>query len=145
MFLKREIEQDPDEDGKPRVQRCGLVVPDCCKQVKRTGAVFVTVETDPHFTGSPTPVAHWGVRWLEFTVRHYLMDQNTPWNQLVADHTPKFCPFCGTPLPELVPRELAPTHEPAADGDYCGTCEERSSSCKCWPLACRWKPTTEQA
>lgn len=56
---------------------------------------------------------------------------------------PLFCPHCGTPLPEIerVPDEElpGPTHEPVADGDHCGTCEERSRNCTCMYPEVRWR------
>jgi hypothetical protein len=56
---------------------------------------------------------------------------------------PGFCPHCGTPLPEIerVPEaELpGPIHEPVGDGDYCGTCDERSRNCICMFPECAWR------
>jgi hypothetical protein len=59
---------------------------------------------------------------------------------------PKFCPCCGVPLPEVVrrARSLGPTHRPVSDGDYCGTCQERSRECRCLPPATAWRPVTEK-
>jgi hypothetical protein len=61
----------------------------------------------------------------------------------LGEYQIEFCPFCGTKLPDVerIPEaELpGPIHEPVADGDYCGTCDERSRSCRCFHPACAWK------
>lgn len=59
----------------------------------------------------------------------------------------KFCPFCGTPLPEIeritkkkeLPGRL---YTPEADGDYCGTCDARSMNCTCMYPECGWRTVT---
>jgi hypothetical protein len=56
---------------------------------------------------------------------------------------PEFCPFCATNLPDIERRpedELpGPVHRPVADGDYCGTCDERSRACECWGPEVLWR------
>ena len=53
-----------------------------------------------------------------------------------------FCPFCGTPVPEI---ERAKTgrmkmYVPTYDGGYCKTCNERSMCCGCAYPERAWKP-----
>lgn len=54
-----------------------------------------------------------------------------------------FCPHCGAPMPKIerVPEaEIAgPVHRPVFDGDYCGTCDERSRNCHCLPPEFAWR------
>ncbi len=54
-----------------------------------------------------------------------------------------FCPHCGVRLPEVerVPEDelLGPIHSPVSDGDYCGTCDERSRGCTCLYPTAAWR------
>lgn len=55
----------------------------------------------------------------------------------------KFCPHCGTKLPDVerLKEEELPgkIHVPVDDGNYCGTCEDRSGRCTCWPPEAAWR------
>ena len=57
-----------------------------------------------------------------------------------------FCPHCGTQLPEIEKRPdiPGPTHVPVYDGDYCGTCDQRSRCCTCYYPEVAWRPVTEK-
>lgn len=48
---------------------------------------------------------------------------------------PTFCPFCGTRLPTMTKKAVppAPLMVCTDGGNHCDTCEERLSSCTCWP------------
>ena len=52
-----------------------------------------------------------------------------------------YCPFCGTKLPEveLDPKPDGKIYTLAYDGDYCGTCKERSMVCECRPPAASYR------
>jgi hypothetical protein len=53
-----------------------------------------------------------------------------------------YCPHCGTQLPEIQRRtsELPNTvYTPSGDGDYCGTCNQRSMNCGCMGPTCAWE------
>lgn len=58
-----------------------------------------------------------------------------------TDFQVEFCPYCGTKLPDIEPREdiPGPTHRPVADGDYCGTCGQRSRGCTCLNPSVAWQ------
>lgn len=60
---------------------------------------------------------------------------------LAEKPTPKFCPFCATPLPKPVPRHipLEPVRDIIDGGYYCNTCHERLMCCQCWPTEARWE------
>ncbi|MDB4278031.1 hypothetical protein N9917_00215 [Deltaproteobacteria bacterium] len=53
------------------------------------------------------------------------------------------CPHCGTKMPEVerTPKDElpGPVHYPVGDGDYCGTCDERSRSCRCLFPTALWR------
>jgi len=53
----------------------------------------------------------------------------------------KFCPHCGTPVPEIQRTDnlIGPVYKPSADGDYCATCESRSGCCSCLPPTFLWE------
>ena len=55
-----------------------------------------------------------------------------------------YCPFCGAKLPEveLAPKPKGKIYTLAYDGDYCGTCDERSMACNCRPPAARYRIKT---
>ena len=47
---------------------------------------------------------------------------------------PKFCPYCGMPLPKMRRKNPVPENIcRAGDGYYCETCEERLDACLCDP------------
>ena len=60
---------------------------------------------------------------------------------------PSFCPHCGTELPVVerapVDELPGPVHRPVGDGDYCGTCGERSRECSCMFPAAAWRTVRE--
>jgi len=61
---------------------------------------------------------------------------------------PKFCPHCGTALPEIerVPKEELPdpVYYPEYDGGYCETCNERSMCCTCYPPEVGWRTVKKE-
>ena len=59
--------------------------------------------------------------------------------------SPKYCPHCGTKLPDVErrPEPPGPVHVPVSDGDYCGTCDQRSQCCTCFYPEVAWRPVTE--
>ena len=54
----------------------------------------------------------------------------------------KFCPFCGTNVPEIELNPLAKRRKiyNTDSGDYCESCGERSMCCNCIPAPFRWRP-----
>jgi hypothetical protein len=59
----------------------------------------------------------------------------------VWQSVPKFCPYCGTTLPEIRPRAKPYKNvcKVTDGGYYCDTCEERLMGCKCHPPECAWE------
>lgn len=55
---------------------------------------------------------------------------------------PKFCPFCGKPLPKLVKRAKPPKQISLIvdGGNSCDTCGERLSNCACATPEQAWEP-----
>jgi hypothetical protein len=53
----------------------------------------------------------------------------------------KFCPFCGTKVPDIELNNSVNKKEVHnGDLDYCETCGERNMCCECLPPEFKWKP-----
>ncbi len=54
----------------------------------------------------------------------------------------KFCPFCSKNLPDIELNPLAKRRKiyNTDSGDYCESCQERSTCCDCLPAPFRWRP-----
>ena len=83
--------------------------------------VFSPIPKDFQFPDEELGEPYWTVREMEKAI--------------------SYCPFCGAKLPEV---EL--DHNPSGkiytlldDGDYCGTCKERSMECNCRPPAAHYR------
>lgn len=99
--------------------------PKCCKEAQEYPAITFSVDYDKD------PVeGKWYISTNEhlcsrLSIRNRFFYENRP--------APKFCPYCGTPLPEMIRKDPVPENICVITdgGYYCDTCEERLSSCKC--------------
>lgn len=83
------------------------------------------------------------VRWLTsmHDVEIFYIKQRergeTGWNNIPE---PKFCTYCGEPVPKLVKKKNPPSHCVYTDGGYyCNNCGERLQCCSCLPPEAAWE------
>lgn len=108
------IVKTPENCPSPR-----HVTPQCCDRVKNTSAVFLYMEEGEK------------PKWV---VRVYF----TPYKCSDVQEA-KFCPFCATPVPKIIPSgETRPICKDTGGG-YCETCGERLRCCTCLPSEFAWK------
>lgn len=111
------------------------VTPQCCSQSKESKVPYLEFkrENDSYmFLRDMKPV--WCVKGV-YKYEH----SEAQWE---VSTEVKFCPFCGTNLPEIELNPLAKNKSiyDTDSGDYCETCNERSMCCECLPAPFRWKP-----
>ena len=128
------VDEETDEDLMVEVEH-GTLVPDCCEAARTLLTVVCSYDYDDMCEDrfkDATPKWHLASPSPDFTSRVY--SGNLHYYDLPT-HDPKFCPYCGTPLPSvrrLPPDQVPqPMHDPDEDGDYCGSCDERSMNCTC--------------
>lgn len=102
-----------------------IVTPACCSAVVWDKFVHLTVDDD----GKPG----WSLALAPYHERGASV-----WE---PPRTPKFCPYCGSSLPDIEPRlgVTAPVFS-SEEGYYCDTCRERCDCCICLPRSALWQP-----
>jgi len=117
-----------------------LIVPGCCRSSLYHPAV--TLRWKPHCDmekDAPVWTASIPASFTEaIDMREYVAQ---------ALHRTHFevacCPFCGTPVPEVVQREVpagVSIFVPDRGYEHCGTCGERSCNCICLDPLVLWAP-----
>lgn len=104
-----------------------VITTECCEKAN-SGALLLCYVGDVFGANGEKPI------WMACTKRSHL----------VSCEPCSFCPFCGSPVPELEPRKTG--NLKIASGrpgiyymDYCGTCNERHMCCECAPPEWKWK------
>lgn len=149
-------ETEDDEEGMiPYLVRKGIIVPDCCEEAQY-GHIYLSYRTHaiPGFEKLTQQeifrtIKPWWMVWppeLNFVVPPGKMG-DYEYHKKVMHFRASHCPFCGTELPEIVPRAEAmqpvPLHDCNEDGGYCLTCGERSGwGCQCFSPIFRWTTAT---
>lgn len=130
-FRDSYMTEDSDLDLEVEVPfENGYVVPDCCEEARTLATVILRYDyedlTDEGGTfQKATP--RWSLGWHPGVAERMYRQGAIP-----APKQPRYCPYCAAALPEVRRRADAPrTHTPIADGDYCGTCDQRSMACQC--------------
>jgi hypothetical protein len=132
-----------------------LVTPKCCPEIQDCKLIIAVVDwpdCDLRGETSADIPPRWAARMFEhedWVSRHTRTMSEKERKKLVVKHEdgsetwpnicvvdkapdPKFCPFCGTPLPKLVKKKRPPKVQLVEDGGYyCSTCGERIRSCEC--------------
>ncbi len=100
--------------------------PTCCDEIDK-GPKYDYDEKGPHIRLRTYRLSSPPNNWEDILSPH--------WTMRAASIEVYFCPFCGTKLPEveLLDHPPHPIWTSEMDGDYCGTCSERSMCCKCNP------------
>ena len=115
--------------------------PTCCAAMQKFPAIVASDD------GSSQDTEKCGVRWyirIAGSLRSGLVGYEE-WERDMVRRPPhpKFCPFCGTGLPQLVLKEEPPAGpvEHVTDGGYyCDTCGERCGGpCRCLPTVARFR------
>ena len=98
--------------------------PQCCDAAK-AGPVRIVVldDDDRHNLSAATPVF-----WGGFRQHSERLGFET-----YCVTPAKFCPFCATPLPQIVLRDPPVIAHHSTDGYYCDHCKQRNSACRCPP------------
>ena len=116
------------------------VTPQCCEESTKRKVPFLEFPWEKNekrngFLKNRKPV--WCVKAID-AITYTSTDINEYEDPMEA----KYCPYCGTNLPEI---ELNPNAKRRKiyntdSGDYCESCKERSMCCNCLPAPFRWKP-----
>jgi hypothetical protein len=115
-----------------------FIFPTCCEEARKHPSVFVGVNV--YDGDSREAEAMWIVPPIPINdVRTHLMEKYGTDGLLRP--SPKFCPYCGTPLPKLVRKDPFPEETCVVEdgGYYCSTCKERLNCCICFPSEHAWK------
>lgn len=104
-----------------------FVTPKCCEDVQKFKTIYLAIDYYAFCEGNNEAPPEWRVRCRS--------DEYDSDSSEVA----KFCPHCGTPVPEVEPSGCDRNICTSLDGDYCNTCNERLMSCRCLPPEQRWK------
>lgn len=111
-----------------------FVTPRCCKEVDEHATVYLSLPIE-YFDGDLEASKAMKPVWK---IRSY----NVRWGPEITWSTEvvKFCPHCGTPLPDIEPSNLKKVYVLEKSGDYCGLCKNRNRECTCKPPEFAWKP-----
>lgn len=117
----------------------GIVVPDCCTDIQLMPVVRLAYKyEDLCEEGWDDKKPVWKMQGPDF----HLISNLYPEGGYDLTSIATYCPYCGSALPDVQRRtEPLPNkvHRPVYDGDYCGTCNERSRNCTCMLPACGWE------
>jgi hypothetical protein len=121
-----------------------IPLPQCCEGAKKYPAVHFEVgggDEDSHKVDG-----RWWVGLFK-ELEHVLARKDRDYYANAdAFPEPKFCPYCGTPLPRMVRKKPMPPNicRVQDGGYYCSTCRENLNGCLCDPPASAFepKPTT---
>jgi len=126
---------DPEEEGW--TMRNLVIVPDCCEESSKLMTVALQLSHDEIYErpGQDGCTPQWVISSSFREHLEYVHGQDHP--RLIV----KFCPHCAAPMPAIQPRQepLSPALSVSDGGYYCDTCENRLSSCHCWPAEARWE------
>ena len=119
-----------------------IPLPMCCEAARKWPAVTFSVDSGGDAGDSHTDPGRWWVsqhRELDLTLSSVTRHRYAPAD---AFPPPKFCPYCGTPLPEMRRKDpMPPTVCRVTDGGYyCDTCHERLNCCLCDPPSSAFEP-----
>jgi hypothetical protein len=113
--------------------------PPCCPAARLYPAVTFLLD---HYESGDTDLVRG--RWLA-SLHDGLMREESLFRgtleYLTERPEAKFCPYCGTAVPEM--RRVSPSTPVCRvtdGGYYCDTCKERLSSCTCLPPEAAWEP-----
>lgn len=129
-------EEDMEVDGLYQDLRVLILAavprPTCCTEAREWAPIVLRLGQKGGYDRDPDR-AEWGIslEWDHITATDKRM-RNAP--------TPKFCPYCATPLPKMVRKEDPPSPLCRNEDDYCGTCTERLDSCFCYPPTSAFEP-----
>jgi hypothetical protein len=121
---KEHLEMDTLMEELAAKQRAALPLPTCCEAAKNYPTITFGVNSD-------TGVGKWYAQ-LYRELTQYLSLKEGWWDNMPD---PKFCPYCGTGLPNMVRKNPVPEDicTITDGGYYCDTCKERLQSCICLP------------
>ena len=143
------------------------VHPNCCDEMRRRQSISLAI-SDSFYEGEETKPT-WEIRGYRPAhiepIRHeshvtiegvnkvdtstFVDPPENDWPEAGVDDLlrswgfePKYCPFCGEGMPEIVlrfdpPEKIATCSD---GGYYCNTCNKRLSACQCYPPQWKWMP-----
>jgi hypothetical protein len=138
--VSREADREYEEDEKiaKRFSEKRLLVPrpKCCEAMWRFPVV--TFEVDSYLDTNQDPGRWWlsseGTRPLMEILRNRDPGYYRAYAARYGLPEPRFCPYCGVPLPKMrrkVPAPRVARHE--GESEICSTCDKRWHSCLCDP------------
>ena len=115
-----------------------IPTPTCCKAARKYPAVTYKVNV---YDGEDSHKAkgQWTIALHSELSRSRSMGDRSYYKRRPE---PKFCPYCGTPLPEMKRKSPVPkTVCRVTDGGYdCDTCKESLNTCLCDPIESAFEP-----
>lgn len=111
-------------------QMLSIPRPMCCEAAKTHPAITLSVDDG---NDSNTGTARWYITLNDAIVRAIFSERKDQWYNNIPE--PKFCPYCGTPLPKMVRKNPMPEGicRITDGGYYCDTCGKRGDNCTCLP------------
>lgn len=110
--------------------------PQCCEAIKKYPAVNFYIN-HRNEEGKNSFEADGG--WHITLPKNDYWSHSLEWLQNIP--APKFCPFCGAPLPKMKKKAELPEYVSLIqyDSDYCDTCGDRLMRCQCDPPEAAWE------
>lgn len=120
-----------------------IPVPQCCEASRDFPTVTFSVDYADNIPSDKGP-GKWHVT-RSTPLEEYYRDRDDPgwWGRIPE---PKFCPYCGTPLPKMRRKDPPPkTVCLITDGGYyCARCKDRLDSCLCDPISFAFEPVLKK-
>jgi len=116
------------------------ITPTCCAEMKAWASIRIHVSYASTFKAKDS--SSWTAEWYLRLDRDLVYEQqnNYPTTPLAYPPPPTHCPYCGTKLPALRRKVVAPSPLcRTEDMSYCETCGDRLMGCKCWPVESAWE------
>lgn len=138
MDIKQICFQENDDSEEEWIMRNLVIVPGCCEESSKLMTVALQLSPDEIYerpTGQDGCVPQWVISSSFREHLEYIHGQDH--SRLIV----KFCPHCAALMPAIQLRQepLSPVLSVSDGGYYCDTCDDRLSSCSCWPAEVRWE------
>lgn len=124
-------------------QRDAIPRPTCCAEILKYPVITFSIKNSYGCRDTNKAEGHWHFRvgesfWYDFGVGDLS-------EYITGVPDPKYCPFCGTPVPKMVRKNPPPPNIcRVTDGGYhCDICHERLDACICDPPSAAFEPCSE--
>ena len=118
-----------------------LVTPICCDAIQKFAVVvlrYVNHPYDDRFYENAKYLNTHPIWTVKARNENELLSKGKIMSAIQQAH---FCPFCGSPMPDIQTRKTNKRICKITDGGYyCDRCKERCSECRCAPMEYAWEP-----